>query len=333
MTDHSDNPDTARMDDKRTPSLTLSSSTSPSSRRLQRRDVWPLLIVVCGLALVFFIARWTEAHLPVADTFTTEDEELYVSPETARRMSLGFNGLIADWYWLRSLQYVGHKMTSHQEKIQLDDLHALNARQLAPLLDHATTLDPQFTAAYEYGAVVLPAIDAEAALRLTEKGIRANPQNWRLYQHLGFIYWQQSRFREASKAYGAGAKQPSAPFWMNAMAAQMEARGGSRDTARDIYLHMSAEGDDEQIKLLAKKRLLQLDSLDERDAIRRVLIEYKTSNSRCPAAWREVAPALRAARLKLDASGAPLDPTGLPYVLDASACDVTLDARTQIPQQ
>ncbi len=324
MTDRRDNLNATMQDDKRTP-----------QRRLRRRDVWPLILVVAGFALVFFLARWDEARRPaaVADSLSTQDEELYVSPETARRMSLGFNGLIADWYWLRSLQYVGHKMTSYQGRLQLDDLRVLDARQLAPLLDHATTLDPQFTAAYEYGALVLPAIDAEAALRLTEKGIRANPQNWWLYHHLGFIYWQQGRFREASEAYSAGAKQPGAPAWMTAMTAQMEARGGSRETARDIYRHMSSEGDDEQIKLLAFKRLLQLDSLDQRDAIRRVLVAHKTSNARCPDAWREVATALRAAGLRLDASGAPLDPTGLAYVLDASACNVALDPRTEIPQK
>lgn len=298
------------------------------------REVMPALIVIFGLALVFFTGRWAEAHRPSVNPSAAQDEEqLYVSPEAARRMSLGFNGLVADWYWLRSLQYVGRKLTAHEGTLQIDDLKSLDVRQLGTLLDHATTLDPQFMAAYEYGAVVLPSIDVEAALRLTQKGIRANPHDWHLYQHLGYIYWHQDRFREASDAYREGAAQPGAPTWMKPMSAQMEVKGGSRETARDLYWRMYTEGDDEQVRLLAYKRLLQIDSLDGRDAIRRVLADYQSRAGRCPSLWRDVVPALRALKFRLDERGAPLDPTGVPYVLDSSACDVRLDARSEIPKK
>src|SRR5207248_7957270 len=142
----------------------------------------------------------------------------------ARRMSIGFNGLVADWYWMRALQYVGRKLIAYQGDLQLDDLSPVGLSQLAPLLDSATMLDPQFIPAYEYGAVVLPSIDVEAAIKLIQKGIAANPQTWRLYHQLGYIYWQQGRFQEASEAYRQGAQIASAPAWMHAMAAQMAAR-------------------------------------------------------------------------------------------------------------
>jgi len=44
---------------------------------------------------------------------------------------------------------------------------------------------------YEYAAVILPAVKVEDAIRIINKGIAANPAAWRLYQHLGYIYWQQ----------------------------------------------------------------------------------------------------------------------------------------------
>jgi len=71
-------------------------------------------------------------------------------------VSLGFNGLIADWYWMRALQYVGRKVMGTSEHLQLDNLNPLNLKLLAPLLETATTLDPQFMEPYEYAAVVLP---------------------------------------------------------------------------------------------------------------------------------------------------------------------------------
>ena len=188
-------------------------------------------------------------------------------------------------------------------------------------------------AAYDFGAVVLPAIDDARAVRFVERGIRENPREWRLYQHLGYIHWQAGRYAESSEAYRAGAAVEGAPRWMSALAVQVQVYGGSRDTARQLYRRMLEESDDEQIKLLAYRRLLQLQSLDERDAISRVLRDFRSRAARCPASWREAAPALRAARLNTDASGAPLDPSGLAYVLDTAACEAKLDKRSKVPKK
>ena len=310
----------------------IAAARSEAVRRGRVGDALLALVVAAGLACVFALSRWLDARRPAEDPFASY-EELYVSPETARRLSLGFNGLVADWYWLRSLQYVGRKVDAYRGDFTLDDMRPLGIRNLGPLLDEATTLDPQFMAAYEFGAVVLPSIDRESAVSLVRKGIRENPRDWRLYHHLGYIHWQAGRFQEAGEAYEAGAARPGAPAWMGVMAAQMRARGGSRELAREMYRRMYEEAADEQVKTLALKRLAQLDALDQRDAIRRALADFQTRSGRCPAAWREIAPALRAAGFRTDASGAPLDPAGFPYALDAAACDVELDERSAIPKR
>jgi tetratricopeptide (TPR) repeat protein len=296
------------------------------------RDAALVALVVGGLACAFALSRLLDARRPADDPFATY-EESYVSPETARRMSLGFNGLAADWYWLRSLQYVGGKAVAHGGRVALDDVGALGVKGLGPMLERATTLDPQFLAAYEFGAVVLPSVDEEAAVKLLEKGVRENPSEWRLYHDLGYIHWQAGRYGEAARVYAAGARVAGAPAWMHAMAAQMEADGGGRAVAREMYRRLYDESSDEQVKALAASRLAQLASLEERERIGAALAEFRARASRCPSTWREVAPLLRAARLRLDASGAPLDPTGVPYVLDAAACDVRLDERSEIPRR
>ncbi len=303
-----------------------------SSSLWDARDALLVLLVVAGLGLVFALSRALEGRRPSDDPFASY-EQAYVTPEAARRMSLGFNGLVADWYWLRSLQYVGRKSAAYRGDIRLDDLSPLDMKGLAPLLERATTLDPQFMSVYDFGSMVLPAVDAEAAIRLVSKGIRENPRAWRLYQRLGFIYWQQQRFPEAAETFRAGARLPEAPGWMEALAAQMEISGGSRDTARAIYRRMYAESEDEQLKNVALKRLLQIESLEERDEIRAVLETFRARVSRCASNWREVAGALRAAGLKTDPTGSPLDPTGVPYTLDSAACAAQLDARSEIPKK
>jgi hypothetical protein len=300
-------------------------------RRLARGELFAVAVLVVCLAAAAGLTRWLELRRPpLAADAAQVSEDLYVSANAARRLALGFNGLAADWYWLRALQYVGRKATAHQGGLQIDDLGPLQLKALAPLLEQATTLDPQFMAAYEYGAIVLPAVDAGAADRLIEKGLRENPRAWRLHSHRGYIRWQQGRFAEAAEAYAAGARVEGAPPWMGAMAAQMSTKGGSRETARAIYEVMLRTADDEQMRVLAFRRLVQLQSLDERDALRRLLSAQRERAGRCAADWRELNQPLRAARLKLDASGTPLDPMGVPYKLVADRCDVELGERSEV---
>jgi tetratricopeptide (TPR) repeat protein len=230
---------------------------------------------------------------------------------------------------MRSLQYVGRKIINLPADVELDNLGQLNLKTLAPLLDTATTLDPQFLDPYEYAAVVLPSIDVNEAIRITKKGIDANPTAWKLYQHLGYIYWQLGDFTSAADAYGRGAEIPGAPPFFAAMKARMLAEGGSRNTAREIYRQMFEQSTDDSVKEMARRRLMQVDSLDERDALRKILSTYQVRTGHCPENWKELEPVLRSLRVPVDSASAPLDPSGAPYVL--KGCDVDLDLKSEVP--
>lgn len=291
-----------------------------------------VVLILIGLLSTVLLARWIDARRPQADP-ALEEEQLYVNANAARRISLGFNGLMADWYWMRSLQYVGRKILNAPPDVTLDNLGKLKLRLLAPMLDAATTLDPEFMDAYEYAAVVLPAIDVQEAIRITRKGIDANPNVWRLYHQLGYIYWQERDFSAASDIYGQGASIAGAPAWMQAMRARMAVEGGSRSTAREIYTHMYEQSEDDKVRDMARRRLMQLNSFDEQDAIRKLLVAYKTRTGHCAQSWRELTPMLRAIRMPVDASGAPLDPARTPYILLAKECDVELDYHSEVPMK
>jgi tetratricopeptide (TPR) repeat protein len=287
-----------------------------------------VLVIIAGLIAAISVSRWIDAHRgPLIGG--ADDESLYLNGKTARRISLAFNGLAADWYWMRSLQYVGKKIINLPENVELDNLGQLNLKTLAPLLDTATTLDPQFLDPYEYAAVVLPSVDVNQAIRITKKGIDANPSAWKLYQHLGYIYWQQKDFQAAADAYGRGAAIPGAPTFFSAMKARMLAEGGSRDTAREIYRQMFEQSNDDSVKDMARRRLMQIDSMDERDVLRKLLTAYQTRTGHCPATWKELEPVLQSLRIAVDAAAAPTDPSGVAYVL--KDCDVELNPKSEVP--
>jgi tetratricopeptide (TPR) repeat protein len=227
---------------------------------------------------------------------------------------------------------MGKKMYNYQGDIRIDDMTDLNLKLLAPLLENATTLDPQFIEPYEYAAAILPAIDVQQAIRLTEKGIKANPDAWLLYHHLGYIYWRQNDYEKASETYGQGAQIPGAPAWMEAMKAKLILEGGSRSTAREIYTRMYEQAGEEHVREMARKQLMRLDALDQQDGLRKLFTAYKTRTGKCPDSWRELAQIFRSLRIPMDQSGAPVDPSGVGYLLKAGACDVELDwKQTKVP--
>jgi tetratricopeptide (TPR) repeat protein len=294
-------------------------------------------VIIAGFVAVFVLSNFLERAKPTLPEDYV-DRDLALQGAKLKGFSLGLEGLIADWYWMQSLQYIGDKVVASKEHINLENLNSLNPRLLYPYLDNATDLDPHFMAVYSYGAVVLPAIDAGQAIKIAEKGIKNNPNEWRLYQQLGYIYWRLGNYEKAAEIYTEGSNIAGAPAFMKLMSAKMKSEGGSREIARQVYLQMFEESDDRQAKEVAALRLLELDSLDERDAIRAALQSFKEKSGRCAAGLPEILPLLRNVKLptgkdfRIDKSNNLVDPTGAPYVLDKQNCDVKLDVeKTKIP--
>jgi tetratricopeptide (TPR) repeat protein len=293
------------------------------------------ITIVLGLTVAVGLIKAMDMRRSMT---TTEfgDESLYVNPKTARRLSLGFNGLAADWHWMRSLQYVGGKIVAFDDTHKDKDLILgdLDLHLLPSLLRVSTALDPQFMAPYEYGAMILPEFNSDDAISLLDTGIAANPTKWRLYQHLGYIYWQRHDYHKASEIYSAGANLPGAPAWMAAIGARMQAEGGSRAAAREMYQHLYESSSDQAVKDMVVKQLLRLDSLDDRENIQRILREFSSRNGRCASSWREVTQDLRAARMRVDpATGAPLDPSNTPYRLMEKECSVDLGEQSKVSRR
>ncbi|MFM9905020.1 MAG: tetratricopeptide repeat protein [Pyrinomonadaceae bacterium] len=305
---------------------------------LLKNVILPAAIIIAGLAAVPFLSGYVEhCRPPLPEGYA--DSDLSVNGSNLRGYVFGMEGLLADWYFMRSLQYVGDKVLgSKNETINIDNLRDLNPRLLYPLLENATDLDPHFVAAYSYGAVVLPAIDPEKAIDLALKGIAANPDNWRLYQHLAYIYWRLGRFDKAAEFYEKGAAVTGSSPFMKMMSASMKTEGGSRGTARSIYREMFQSSDDDQVRITAQRRLNEIDSLDERDAIDGVLAAFRQNTGRCANSLSEILPLLRSVKLpegrdfRVDKANNLIDPTDAPYLLDKETCKVKLDgAQTGLP--
>ena len=235
-----------------------------------------------------------------------------------RRTALGFPQALADVYWLRALQYFGathHHVSGPTGRTR--GTRSDPSETLFRVLNIITDLDPRFSAAYTNGAHFLGHHGDQAglgrAIRLLEKGIRANPRDWHHYFDLGFVYYFYARdYETAARVFAAGAVQPGAPVWMGAVTARSQALSGDRQTARALAIYLRDTATEASTRQGADFLVLQLDALDRRDELEVVVSRYQAATGRFPASWEEV---VNAGALP----GVPEDPAGVPYALEPQA--------------
>lgn len=271
------------------------------------------LLFLLLLPAVPLVQRRIDADL---GAFRAQEEVLYVwSGRQVRRFVPGLENLMADIYWLRTVQYYGGQRAFAKEKRY--DL-------LVPLADITTTLDPRLEIAYRYGAIFLAepypggAGRPEAAVALLERGVKAMPENWRLRQELGFFkFFFLHDHKGASEVLLEAAKIPGAPFWLETLAADILARGGEREVSRRIWMRMYEQAEEGAIKQNALTNLLRLDALDRADALRAAVEEFTRRLGRRPRALEELASA--------GLARSPLaDPAGVRFRYDAETGAVAI---------
>src|SRR5438477_9457937 len=234
-----------------------------------------ILLVICLAGSAAVLSRID--HLRTAATL--EEVLLVSSPKAVKRMSLGYDGLLADIYWTRAVQYFGGR---HVER-------ASHYRLLAPLLAITTTLDPHLVVAYQFGANFLsPAPPNGAgmpdkAIELVEYGIRNNPDDWKLYYELGFIYYIDTKnYGRAADAFARGSKVPNAHPFLKVMAAQMAQHAGELETARMLWVATYQTTEDRQIRANALSHLRALRVDEEVAMLEKAVAQYGQKTGHLP---------------------------------------------------
>jgi tetratricopeptide (TPR) repeat protein len=299
----------------------------------------PASIVVVGLGLLYPMQRLIDSNLSGP---ALSQDTLYISSgKQIRKMSLGLEALAADIYWIRTVQYFGRTVIGSGKPLSSAATKDLRMDLLAPLLDIVVTLDPQHIPAYRFGAMFLPERDMPAAIALVEKGISKNPNEWRLYQDIGYIYWQAGNassgeeqagnYTKSAEWFDKGGAISDAPWWMRDLGGLMKIKGGSREAARAVY-STYLTSDDQNVRAQATERLKQLRSLDELDAINALLARYREQTGGCPSDLRGFASRFRSMNLAVNDESMPVDPDGLAYAYNAAKCRAELAPESSVPR-
>jgi len=169
--------------------------------------------------------------------------------------------------------------------------------------------------AYQFGANFLapkPPSGAGlpgAALSLMKYGIEHNPDQWRLYYNLGFLYYTEFKdYAKAAEAFKRGAALPLTNEFMPILAARMAQHAGEFDTARMLWVTTYQSTKEASIRQNAIEHLLALQVDEEVTQLERIVERYRQQTGRSPASMNDLE---RAGFIR----GAPADPKGHPYKL------------------
>ena len=80
-----------------------------------KRNLLATVVLIVSFGSVFFLSNFLEKTRPALPE-NYADEDLSLQGEKLRGYSFGAEGLIADWYWMRSLQYIGNKIAESKKK-------------------------------------------------------------------------------------------------------------------------------------------------------------------------------------------------------------------------
>jgi len=264
-----------------------------------------LLLLPAGFAGVWRLQRTVSAERQAMRQ--EQDEVLVRSPRLMKLATLEYSTLAADIYWTRAVQYYGNKRLGQDS----------NLESLWPLLDVASTLDPNLLPVYRFGATFLSepaprgAGRPDLAVKLLERGMQANPVYWRLHQDLGNVYYFELHdYAKAGQVYLEGSKKPGAAPWMKVMAARLLEKGGSRETAAMLWSEVFESSNDDSIKENARINLQLLRCEQDIEQINEIARKFAAQAGRPPKSVREMVQAGLV-------SGEPRDPLGYTYEMGA----------------
>ncbi len=270
-----------------------------TKRRVNLIATAVLLVSLTGAVATLFVIDHIRYQAPIR-------QSLYLrSAKMLRRMSLGYTGLLADLYWTRAVQYFGSQHHAKAEDFSL----------LAPLLQITTELDPKLLPTYEFGANFLaPTPPAGAgmpdqALALLNYGIEHNPDQWRLYYNLGFLYYTELKdYARAADAFERGATLPVTNDFMPILAARMAQHAGEFETARMLWYTTYQTSKEPAIRQNAVEHLLALQVDEEVTRLEEMVARYRAQTGRLPSTMQDLE---RAGFIR----GTPMDPNNHPYQL------------------
>jgi len=237
------------------------------------------------------------------------------SGEYLRIVSLGFPELLADVIYIWSIQYYSN--------YEVED----RFRYLEHVYGNVISeLDPRYIDPYLVGSLIMSveAKDHEMALRLLEKGMDANPEEWILPFEAGFTCFQILKdYRRAAAYFERAMDIPGAPPPIRRMYAEMFNRIGDKQASLAHWRNIYESADNDHVKDISWRHVHDLTIECDIEALTDAVESYRAREGRPP---RELEDLRRSGLIAM----VPVDPDGEEYVYDSATGKVSSASRWRL---
>ena len=218
-------------------------------KRISHVLISALVILVLLTLTVFFNVRLS-AIQKTYPSFT--DPTFLPSARSLRLICLDFNGLAADFVWIKGAIYFG----SHYRQ------HGFRFKWMDGLLNLATDLDPLYYDVYWYGSTLLP--NVHQSIRLLEKGMRYFPNDWKFPEMIGFYYlYYLKDYKSAAKFYEIASTKPGRPPFVPSLASRFYTEAGELDAAIRVLKNFYDTTKRKDLKEEFGLRIIQLQEIKQ----------------------------------------------------------------------
>ncbi len=223
-----------------------------------------------------------------------------------RALALGQEETLADLLYIWSIQYY----SNYEDATRYDYLEQVFNGAI-------TELDPRYVEPYLVGSMIMSmeARDPQRALRLFDKGLSLNPDNWELAYWAGWECYGIRNYGCARDYWARASKMPQAPPQLMRLAARMLEKEGDVAAALAEYRAILDQTTDESTRKVVAQWYERTRVQFELQRAGQAVEAWRAQRGGCPPALDALVQAGLLAEL-------PVDAAGTPFHLDRATCTV-----------
>jgi tetratricopeptide (TPR) repeat protein len=278
------------------------------------------LWIPLGLAVSLASALWSSGRLEaLRGSRPSGSQVLYLpSGKYLKITSLGFPEVMADMIYIWSIQYYSDYEAADRFKY-LEHIYA----------NVISELDPRYVDPYLIGAMIMTveAGENEMALRLLDKGIAANPDEWILPFDAGFLCYDTLHdYPRAAVYFEKAMRIPGAPNVIPRLRAEMFNKAGDKRTSLEFWKEVQAGAQSGYVRDVSRMHVHDLTIEVDLETLRGAVAAWRERRGGNPPSLRAMVAAGLLARV-------PVDPEGLAYLYDPRTGEVRSQSRLSLRQK
>jgi hypothetical protein len=230
---------------------------------------------IAAVALLGMVTVASSARLQTSASAGVSSDVVYLpDARLLRPLVLGYDNVLANLLWFRTISYFGGHFESDRAY-----------PWLARMCDLVTDLDPRAEHVYRFAGLILPweANEVDEGIRLLEKGVRNLPDAWELHYFLGMTrYFFEDDTDAAAHELGIAAHIPGAPPVVGRLAAVMHGRASSPATTVQFLRELLKSAESEQMREVLTRSLEDAEFRMAAGAIDGAVDAYRTKFGETP---------------------------------------------------